>query len=163
MWMGYPPEPNGATRWVPARRSDRHVGEEVSGGSRRGPGLEDLGGKSEVPEDLVDDAGVLDGGEQDAFVHAYPADRHRPPASASYFGTVAYSMPSEQHVAILFQYFAVKRFPLDASYQLQTRSRLSGQNPACSSTRMYSTGCRCQVLPTTYIASRLGKCGTKCA
>ena len=40
------------------------IGQEVSGASRRGPGLRDLGGESEVREDLANDAGVLDGGEQ---------------------------------------------------------------------------------------------------
>ena len=50
---------------IPAgERSDGHGGEEVSGVRSRGPGLGDLGGKSEVREDLANDPRVLDGGEQ---------------------------------------------------------------------------------------------------
>ena len=69
-------EPGGRTNGVaaPARREEGgipageqsgvDVAEEVSGASRRGPGLGNLGGKSEVREDLANEPGILDSGEQ---------------------------------------------------------------------------------------------------
>ena len=64
MWVGL--------RLRGGERSGGQGGEEVSGASRRGPGLGDLGGKSEVRENLANDAGVLDGREQ---AHAAAAAR----------------------------------------------------------------------------------------
>ena len=58
---GKPPGPDTAVR------SCGHVGEEVSGASRRGPGracVGDLGRQPQVGEDLADDPGFLDGGDQ---------------------------------------------------------------------------------------------------
>ncbi len=52
------------------------VGEEVSRASRRGPGVGDLGGESEVREDLANDSGILDGGDQAHAAAAVGASEH---------------------------------------------------------------------------------------
>ncbi len=57
-----------------AARLGREVGQEVSGLSRRGPGLRDFGRESEMGEDPVDHTRILNGREQ---AHAPPTARTR--------------------------------------------------------------------------------------
>ena len=57
-----------------AARLGREVGQEVSGLSRRGPGLRDLGRESEMGEDPADHTRILNGREQ---AHAPPTARTR--------------------------------------------------------------------------------------
>ncbi len=71
------PGRSAAQRWGRAGRLGREVGEEVSGGARRGPGgawIGTLGREPEMGEDLADHPGILDGRDEP---HAPPTARAR--------------------------------------------------------------------------------------